>query len=302
MWGGNRRRSVAVILVAGIGLAAGPSAAWAGVDAWRVNEVYVDPAHPATRYVELAAPASGGADNCWFPSTRLEVLDASGAAVGQVAPFAVTTCFNGEWYLLFATSEAVTSFGVQADAPLPVGLAAAGGQVCVRSSTIRYDCARWGAITGAVGDQQNPGDQTVGPALPGGAQALVRVADTGVVATDFSLGAPTPRGPNDGTPWSPPDAGPTPDAAPMVDAAPPADAEPVPDAGPTPSFPDARASQPPFLNADPGGGGCDVGGRGAGWTGLMLVLLALTATGARRTAAPRASGRGSDRAACRSPR
>ena len=240
-----------------------PHDARAGVDAWRINEVGADP-----RFVELYAPPSADADNCFFPTTRLEILDGAGVVQATLQPFNSTTCFAGDTYFLFAPTGG--------DSAMPYPLDPAGGQVCFRSSMIRYDCVRWGAISHAVGDQDAPADTTVG-AVPGTGQALARVSDTGVVASDFVLQAPTPRGPNDGSPWNPPDAGP-----PHPDAALPPDAEPIPDAQPDgpmqPELPDARPSAPNFLNAQPGGGGCSctVGGRparGGEAAGAALALL-----------------------------
>jgi hypothetical protein len=261
--------------VAGLAAATGPVPAFAGVEAWRVNEVVSEPGQPTLRYVELYAPPSGAPDNCFFSTTRLEVLDAAGVVVGTVTPFPATTCYGGDTYFLFATSEAAAAFGVDADASLSVVPAPVAGQVCLRSGAIRYDCARWGAVSVAVVDQENPADMSSAPSIPAGL-ALTRIADTSVVSADFDIGARTPRGPNDGTPWFPPDAGPPPpDAAPAPDAPPPADAAPPPAFDATPiDFTDARESPPVFLDAEPGGGGCSVGHRAGGGT-AMLVLLAL---------------------------
>jgi hypothetical protein len=141
-------------------------------------------------------------------------------------------------------------------------------------------------VSVAVTDQTGAGDGSAAPALAGGA-ALERRADTDVVAADFGLDAPTPRGPNDGTPWMPPDAGPLPDAGPEPDAAPVPDAAPPVDAGIFPDappglFPDARTEPPAWLDAEPGGGGgCAVGAR-SGRSGGWLVLLALALVYGRR--------------------
>ena len=255
---GNPTWASGLTVLAALGAAGG--VAHAGVEAWRVNEVGAEP-----RLVELYAPPSELADNCFFPSTRLEVLDGAGGVVGTVQPFSSTVCFAGDTYFLFAPAGG--------DASLPYALDASGGQVCVRSGTIRYDCVRWGAIRHAVVDQEAPADTSAAPAM-GAGQSLARVSTTGVVASDFVLGAPTPRAPNDGSPWFPPDAGPPPvDAAGSIDAWPADDAEPVADAPVPEAHEDARLEPPGFLNAAPGGGGCGVVRAGQGGARRWLVLV-----------------------------
>lgn len=258
-----------------VGVAEGE--AHAGVEAWRINEVGAGVGgDPELRFVELYAPPSPSADSCFFSSTRLEVLAADGTLVGSVTPFGTTTCFAGDTYFLFATTAAATHYGVARDAALPYPLPAGGGQVCFRSSATRYDCVRWGAITFPVTDLGDPSDTTSAPAIPDG-QALARVATTNVVAMDFVIQSPTPRQPNDGTVWYPPDAGPTPDGSPLPDADL-ADARMFPDARPRP---DADTSGPPtWTAADPGGGGCAVataagpgGRRGGGGAAIAIGLL-----------------------------
>jgi len=133
---------------------------------------------------------------------------------------------------------------------------------------------RWGAIATPVHDLFGDTDDTSAPAPPGGI-ALARVQEVHVVEVDWRTETPTPRGPNDGTPWDPADAGL--DAAP-TDAA--IDA-PLIDAARSDAARDARdldASQL-FLELDPAGGagcGCSGGGPVApGSAGLGLAVLAL---------------------------
>ncbi len=53
--------------------------AWAGIDAWRVNEVFVSSGGDTTvRFVELYAPPSPQIDNCFFPTTSLEIVRRGG--------------------------------------------------------------------------------------------------------------------------------------------------------------------------------------------------------------------------------
>lgn len=269
-------RSVAVMGgVLGITLAAMPAAA--GVLDWQISEVVSSVGGDRElRFVELYAEP-GTKDNCFFSSSRLEIFDAAGNLLGSVTPFQTTQCYQGETYFLFATPEAEGHFSVARDAPLTVRLPAH-GQVCFKSSNTRYDCMRWGTIAKAVVDLTDAQDESTAPALPDGA-GLSRTARTGIVADDFEVRTPTPRQPNNGTVWIPPDAGPDarpPDAA--LPDAPPSDAR--PDARPYVP-PDARPPLPSWPNADPGGGvaiTCQIGpGRqvaGEGWPLGLGGLLA----------------------------
>jgi hypothetical protein len=255
----------------------------AGVSVFRLSEVVTasPTGDPAARYVELEAFGDG----CLFPSTVVRSYDAAGGLVGDAMPFSATTCFTAGTYLLFATPAAQTVFMAGADAALVPMLPAASGQLCLVSSTTRYDCVRWGAITTPVHDLFAPADDTTAPAPPGGF-ALARVADVNVVAADWRIETPTPRALNDGTPWDPGDAGvdaPPPDADVDdggVDATPPLDAPPSVDA----AHVDANDR---FLDLDPGGGatcGCGGGGAPGGLAPALLVALAIT--GRARRARP----------------
>ena len=253
-----------------------PGVAVAGVEDWRVNEVVpADDGDSDFRYIELYAPPSLVADNCLFPTSRIEVFDAAGGSVGAVALTPSTVCYAGDTYFLLATIDAATHWGVPRDASLTATIPAGAGQVCFASSATRYDCTRWGAITSAVTDLTDPEDTTAAPAIPDG-QALSRRSDTGIVEDDFVLQAPTPRQPNDGTVWYPPDAG-IPDAAVIIDAVT-EDARIFADAPPRPMI-DARPNDPNWFLADPGGGAyctCRVGRSGRpAWAPLLLGALVL---------------------------
>ena len=249
---------------------------------FRVNEVFAqEGGDPAIRFIELFVPATAAA-NCLFPTTRIEVYDGAGQLVGLAAPWSATVCYPGGSYYILATDQAAARFGVTRDARLDLVVPAFAGQVCLASSSTRYDCARWGPIVGALPYLRNTDDVTTAASIPDG-QALARTADFAVVAVDFVLQSPTPRQPNDGTVWDGADAGPSPpDAAPGPDGPPP-DGRVFtrPDATPPGDRPDAGNLDPDFLSADPGGGvlcSCRVGGAtpppGAGWL-LALALLAL---------------------------
>lgn len=261
------RRVVLASVLCGAGSAA------AGPSSFRLSELATASAtgDPAARYVELEATVDG----CLFPSTEVVAFGADGAILGRAAPFAATTCFGAGSFLLLATPAAQTAFMTGADSGLVPALPGAAGQVCFVSSTTRYDCVRWGAITVPVHDLFAPTDDSTALPPPGGL-ALARVSDTGVIAVDWQVETPTPRGPNDGTPWEPADAGI--DGAPPVDAA--VDARPPrPDGGGGPvDAAQSDAGSRSFLDLDPGGGaacGCRTGASPGGALPLLLAGLAL---------------------------
>lgn len=268
-----RRRTFAL---AALACSLPPGLAAAGVSGFRLSEVVTASAsgNPASRYIELEATAEA----CVFPSTRIVSYDASGAVIGDVGPFASATCVAPGTFLLLATPAAQAEFATGADGSLVPTLAPIAGQVCLVSTGTRYDCVRWGPIATPVRDLFGPTDDTSAPAPPG-AIALARVAETHVVDVDWRTETPTPRGPNDGSPWDPSDAG---IDGPLADAGVDAfavDAPSLVDA-PAPIEPDASQR---FLDLDPGGGatcGC-AGSQGPGWA-LGLVVLALVRRRRRR--------------------
>jgi MYXO-CTERM domain-containing protein len=255
---------------------------------FRVNEVLPQLGGDGrVRFVELFVPQGTGG-NCLFPTTRIEVFDAAGVLIGAVAPFTGTVCYPAGTYFLLASDEAVAAFNVPRDTRFDVPIPPFAGQVCLASSATRYDCARWGPITGPVAYLRNTDDTTSAASIPDG-QALARVADTFVVAADFVLQEPTPGQPNDGTVWMGPDAGEAPpDAAPAPDAALPDARIFVPPDAPRPGpRPDGANLDPAFLSADPGGGvmcACRVGApqRRAPAGPVLLTILGFVALWRRR--------------------
>jgi hypothetical protein len=247
----------------------------AGVAAFRLSEIVTasPTADPAARYIELEAIGDG----CLFPSTVVRVYDAAGAFVADAQPFANTTCFNDGTFLLFATPAAQSVFMTAADAAIVPTLPEAAGQLCLVSSTTRYDCVRWGPITTPVHDLFAPSDDTTAGAPPGG-YALARIADVNVVSADWRIETPTPRAANDGMPWDPGDAG--------IDASPPdagTDGGSTGDAGiDAPFTVDAARvdANDRFLDLDPGGGavcGCGAGaGRSSGLVAGAALLVLMT--------------------------
>ena len=259
-----------MVLAIVLGLAA---PALAGPSNFRLSELATasSTGDPAARYIELEAVAAA----CVFPSTEVVAFNAAGVEMGRTSPFTEARCFPAGHYLLLATPQAQAAFMTAADAALVPALPGASGQLCLVSSTTRYDCVRWGSITTPVHDLFAPDDDTAALAAPGGL-ALSRIADTDVIAVDWEVATPTPRGPNDGTPWDPGDAGI--DGPPPIDAA--VDARvPRPDGGGG-SQDAAVLDAPPqtFLDLDPGGGaacGCRTGASPGATLPLALGALAL---------------------------
>jgi hypothetical protein len=236
--------------------------------------------------VELVNQAGG----CFFPTTRLEVYTAAGTVVDLLPLAASTTCYGAPTYFWLANSAAEQTFGLPADTAFPSALPDS-GQICIASSGTRYDCVRWGAVDpgDAVVDLFGATDTTATGGLSDAA-ALARLQTSHIVVDDWGYQAPTPRAPNDGTPWFPPDAGPSPDAAVPADAGPIFDAGPRPDAHPPP---DARvdAGNRRYLDLDArGGASCGCQGAGASSASLAFLVLALPTVFRRRAAAERRAG------------
>ena len=267
----------------------GASTAHAALADFRVSEVFAgSAAAPNAQFVELQVGPNTVA-NCLFPTTRIEIFDGAGTLIGAVAPFSGTECFAAGTFFLFANPEAAALFGVERDARLDVAIPRNAGQVCLASSQTRYDCARWGTITNAVRYLRNTDDDSGSPPIPPGV-ALARAGDTGIAGSDFVLQSPTPRQPNDGTVWIPPDGGGLPDepdaAVPIPDARLPdaRDDFTRPDAPPVPR-PDALLGNPDFLSADPGGGAalsCSTGGGLSSWLLVLALIAVIRALDTRR--------------------
>ncbi len=254
-----------------------PREAWAGLEDWELNEVHLQSqSDTGLRFVELVN-ASGG---CLFPSSTLNLYSGDGALLDVMALAQATTCYGAPTYLLLATAEASIFFGVDSDVGVLAELPSS-GQLCFVSSATHYDCVRWGSIASPIVDLFGSSDTSVVPA-PANNFSLIRAQSTHVVNADWLSETPTPRAPNDGSPWSPPDAGPLPDASPSVDAGPLPDAGQRRDAGPPPdATPDARNTR--YLDLDAVGGDCSCQhGGGKGTMVSFLILLGIFARLRRR--------------------
>jgi MYXO-CTERM domain-containing protein len=253
------------------------SNALAGVEDWELSEVHPQSqGDPQLRFVELVNLVGG----CLFPSSTLNLYDSDGVLLDIISLATVTTCYGAPTYLLLSTPEAAAYFGVDKDGNLAPELPSS-GQLCFSSSSTHYDCVRWGSVTTPVVDLFGSSDTTT-TAVPGDGISLSREQSSHVVIDDWALTSPTPRAPNDGSVWIPPDAGPLPDASPIADAGPPSDAARRSDSGPGPDArPDAQNTR--YLDLDAVGGadcGCQ-SSRGQGGVSFLFVFLALV-LGARR--------------------
>ena len=252
-------------------LALSPSWAVAGIEDWEVNEVHLQSqSDTQIRFVELVNLPGG----CLFPSTSLHLYAPDGSLLDIIPLAQVTTCYAAPTYFLVATSEASAHFGVVSDFGQLTELPSS-GQLCFASSTTLYDCVRWGSVTAPLADLFGSTDFSVAPE-PLDNFSLARVQTTHVVVDDWSEISPSPRAPNDGSTWIPPDAGPLPDASPVFDAGPFADAARRTDAGGTDAKIDARNTR--YLDLDAVGGG-DCGCQHTGAAGSLgygiLIALAL---------------------------
>ncbi len=251
-------------------LVAGAHFAHAGVADWELSEVHLSSDGDANlRYVELANEAGG----CLFPTSTLDLYDAAGVLLDTQSLSVITVCHGAPTYLLLATQQAASYFGVDRDGNLSSPLPAA-GQLCFSSSQTNYDCFRWGTLTDPVPDLFNATDTSAIAASADGF-SMVRTDRTHVVAADWEEALPTPRQPNDGTAWIPPDAGIVYDAGVPPDAGPQPDAAQRSDAGPRP---DARIGvrEPDYLDLDTTGGascGCQTQNRNRWWSLLFGLLL-----------------------------
>ncbi len=267
-------------------LAVAPRAAHSGVEDWELNEVHrQSQSDSQIRFVELVNLVGG----CLFPSSTLNLYSADGTLLDIIPLAQVTTCHAAPTYFLLATTQASSFFGVSADlgqlSELP-----SSGQLCFASSSTLYDCVRWGTVTSPLVDLFGNTDTTVALEPPNNF-SLNREQTTHVVVNDWAVLAPTPRAPNDGSTWDPPDAGPLPDAAPFADAGVLADAAERTDAGRADARPDARNTR--YLDLDAVGGGdcgCQQTGRTSAWGYGFLFALILLLRFFPVAAAPRRRG------------
>jgi hypothetical protein len=166
-----------------------------------IREVYVGPAADANaQYVELQAYAAGQNE---VAGHSLSFFGPTGTLLGTVTFPADVPNDDDQAYILVATTNAETRFGITADLRMPARLDPAGGKVCFAD----VDCFSWGNYTGAVATPSPSGnpfnaaggltpDSAVRRDISGGSSTTKLDAndDTDNSAADFVLaGAPDPH-------------------------------------------------------------------------------------------------------------
>jgi hypothetical protein len=144
----TRRHTLARLLLVGSLAAAGlvamaPPAA-ADFHLMKVEEVFAGtPSVPNADFVELEMQAEGQGNVSGHP---LHLFDASSARFDCSIPADVPD-ENLDDKILFATTQAETEFGINADFTIPAILDGSSGAVCFATTV---DCVSWGGFTGTT--------------------------------------------------------------------------------------------------------------------------------------------------------
>jgi hypothetical protein len=193
-------------------LAAGLLAVWvpqaaATFHLIKVREVYAgSTTNPTSQYVELQMFS---AQQIFLAGHTLSVYDATGKDVGDFTFTSVVTNGAAQAYVLLATPQAESQFGVTADLAMTPVLTPGGGKVCwATDQTPPIDCASWGNYSGPADDAGNPFAPSTGIALGSAMQRKIAGGtdpngldagdDTNDSATDFQIAQPDPHS-NGGT-------------------------------------------------------------------------------------------------------
>ena len=196
------RRRLAIVAAAGVLIALLPApSAHALFHLMKVAEVFAGTAEqPNAQFVELQMYA----DQQRFVATHeVVVFDAAGAEAGTFTFTSALANGAAQSYVLIATPEAETMFGVAPDLEMTPSMAANGGQACFRDNQgAMIDCASWGNYTGDPADSGTPfnsplglvGGQSMSRKTSGGSDpnGLDAEDDTGDSAADFEATDPSP--------------------------------------------------------------------------------------------------------------
>ena len=194
------RAACVVALVCG-SLVVAPGTAHALFHLMRIREVFAGTSTaPGAQFVELQMYAE---NQRFLTGHEVVVFDATGAEIQAFAFTGPVSNGANQSYVLVATEDAETAFGVTADLTMAPVVPAGGGRVCFRSSVDELiDCASWGNYSGDDGETGTPYNSPVGlvpdrsmeRVVTGGADeaALDEEDDTNDSEADFESASPTP--------------------------------------------------------------------------------------------------------------
>lgn len=161
----------------------------------KITEIYVGPAGDTNaQFVELQM-YTGGQNQ--VQGHDIVIYDAADTIVGTFTFTSAVANGASQSYILIATDEAETRFGIAADLAMTAVIPAAGGKACFNS----FDCVSWGNYGGdatnpsATGNPFNPsagleaGRAAQRDISAGNANQLEAGDDTGDSAADFAFGA-----------------------------------------------------------------------------------------------------------------
>lgn len=141
---------------------------------------------PNAHFIELQMYA---ADQRFLTGHEVAVFDAAGEEVDAFTFTGPVANGANHAYVLLASEQAETEFGLEADLAMTPVLAAAGGSVCFRSADGgNIDCASWGSYSGDDAATGRPFNATLG-LLPG--QSMERVTTGGTDPEGLDAGDDT---------------------------------------------------------------------------------------------------------------
>jgi hypothetical protein len=187
---------VALVLMAGASMVMAPPA-HAVFHLMKIREVFAGTAdQPAAQFVELQMYSAGQA---FVSGHDVKIFDASGEVVGTFTFTQSMSNSEDNAYILVATPEAETMFGVTADLAMTPVITLSGGKACFADT---IDCVSWGSYSGdkeGTGTPFNaptglvPG-QSMERKIAGGDEpdTLDAADDTDDSAADFEAASPHP--------------------------------------------------------------------------------------------------------------
>ena len=193
------RALVVVALVTGVVAVHAPPAA-ALFHLIKIREVYAGSADkPTSQFIELQMYA---ANQAFLAGHSVTVYDASGAEVGSFTFTTAAANSADQAYVLVATTDAQTEFGVTADLVMTPVVTRGGGKVCFADDqSPPVDCASWGTFSAEDSDAGTPFNSPIG-IIPGqsmertiargDATKLEEADDTNNSSADFQSSAPAP--------------------------------------------------------------------------------------------------------------